>query len=60
MAAGCEMRALSGPCRTRSPLRSADVRWRDDARQRHVSGTPRSTPEDLSMRWANGISRGAR
>jgi len=26
-AAGCELRTLSGPCRMRSPLRSADVRW---------------------------------
>ena len=25
--AGCELRTLAGPCRMRSPLRSADVRW---------------------------------
>ncbi|KAK9820951.1 hypothetical protein WJX81_004802 [Elliptochloris bilobata] len=58
MAAGCEMRTLSGPCRTRSPLRSADVRWRGDLRQQHATGTPRSTPEDLSLRWVNGVGRG--
>lgn len=31
---------------------------REDPRQRQALTTPRSTPEDLSMRWGNGVGRG--
>jgi hypothetical protein len=57
--AGCELRTLAGPCRMRSPLRSADVRWVRAAACAPPSAAGRATRQMPALR-RGGCRRCAR